>query len=192
MSKKSGKHTNSTNENLINKYLHNKKFVIGFIAVVVIFIAYFAVYVPMTVNSVLSREEFTSKNDYKVTTNPLTKTIQINAGEKGIYDIERGLNSSEFGSAPIAIEYRLNSTAKAISSKTIGNWKISLTQNKYKDTANLLWQFTGTSETHRYQNTSDCHKQHQLYLQRDENEEENNQKNNEEAQAAGGLLGLLF
>ncbi|WP_125588152.1 zinc-ribbon domain-containing protein [Companilactobacillus jidongensis] len=193
LTKKPVKENNTTEKiTIIKKYGHNKKVIIALTAVIIVLIAYWVVYVPMTVNSVLSRENFTSQNDYKVTTNPVTKTIEINAGEKGVYDIERGLNSSHFDTSPIAIEYRLNSVAQAISSKTLGNWKISLTQSKYKDTAHLLWQFTGKSETHRYQNTSDCRKQHQLWVQRDENTAENDQKNNSDANTAGGLLGLFF
>lgn len=174
---------------IIKKYRHNKK-VLGIIAaIIVVLIGYFAIYAPMTVKSVLQREEFTTKNDYKVSVNPLTKTIVLNAGEHRVYDIERGLNSTHFDTSYLAIEYHLANVAKSVSKKTIGSWKIQLTQTEYKDTDHLLWQFTGLKETHRYQNTTECRKNHQQYLQSEADQAEQDQKNSDAAGIAGGLLG---
>jgi len=95
------KATESTS--LIKKYRHNKKVIATLVAIVVVLFSYMAIYAPMTVKSVLQREEFTTKNGYEVSVNPLTRTIRINAGEAGMNNIERGLNSTHFDTSAIAL-----------------------------------------------------------------------------------------
>lgn len=195
MVKKSSSESKSTESkatestSLIKKYRHNKKVIATLVAIVVVLFGYMAIYAPMTIKSVLQREEFTAKNGYEVSVNPLTRTIRINAGEAGMNNIERGLNSTHFDTSAIALEYHMASAAKSISKKTIGSWKINLTQTRYKDTDTLMWQFTGNNETHRYQNTAACRKNHQDYLQAEADSAEQDQKNSDAAGIAGGLLG---
>ncbi|MQS97410.1 zinc-ribbon domain-containing protein [Lactobacillus halodurans] len=170
---------------------HNKKLIMSLIAIAVVLIGYFGIYAPMTVRSVLANSEFTSKNDYKVKTNALKRTIEINAGTSRVGDIQGALNDDEFDTSKIAVEEQLSHLANSLSGRVIGNWKIQWKQHQYKENDTILWQFTGKEETKRYQNTKECRQIHQKILESEAQQRaQDTQNNNDSAAIAGGILGF--
>ena len=176
-------------ERLTKKSPHRKYWLGGIIVVLVALIGYWGVYVPKNVNQILANSEFTSQNQYDISTNPITKTIRIKASTTQVGKIESALDADHFDTSKLAIEEQLAIVANSLDNKMFGTWTIKLEQHTYKETDTVLWQFKGKQETKRYQTTVAAQKAHQQYLQNAADQESQNADNAEQAGALGGLVG---
>ncbi|MDG3062290.1 zinc ribbon domain-containing protein [Lacticaseibacillus casei] len=159
------------------------------IALVVVVCGYVFVYAPNMAKQAVLSNGFTGERGYSVQINALKRTVTIQVGSDQLSNISGAFMSGGFSTYPINQEKQMAKAANDLSGKVIGQWHIKeVTMKKDQKTPIDLWEFTGTKETMRYQDTDDFRAAKDAYDAKEKQAADEDQAQSNADSAIGGAI----
>lgn len=176
-------------KNTDSKKKHWTRWIVATIVVVVLVVfGYRQFYVPHTVESALDSNGFTSAKGYTTSADLSKHEVVIYLNSAAQQKVAQELAQNEYDTRRVAVENNLSDLAHDLAGKTIGTWKVELAL-KDSQGASLMWEYSGTKESHRFQTSSAGRQLREEYLNKKAEAAQQAQQEDDEEKFGAGLLG---
>lgn len=167
-----------------------RRWLIGIVAVLTVcFFGYRLLYLPNVVKSAVNVNRL-NESGYTATANTMKKTVIIKADQTKLDRLAGALEENDYDKTTIGAEEQLAALEKALP----GNWTVQIEQHKLREEQTILWQYKGSRETIRFQNSDECKQTHkQLVAAKAKKKADDDAFNNTvSAGLLGGAVGALL